>query len=80
MTPHLTDAEIADICAPLKTGAAQCRFLQRLGFLVKVKPNGRPLVSRAHFDAVMGGLPVAAATATPQPRAGNVMALFRKSA
>lgn len=52
--PDLTEAEIAEICAGLKQPAAQIRFLERLGLSVRRKPNGRPLVNRAHYNAVMG--------------------------
>lgn len=49
-TPHLTDAEIDDICAGLKQNAAKIRFLQGLGLQVDRKPNGRPLVARGEWD------------------------------
>lgn len=48
----MTDAEIDDICAGLKQNAAKVRFLQRLRVVVLRKPNGRPLVNRAHYEAV----------------------------
>jgi hypothetical protein len=50
----LTQAEIDVICEPLRQPAAQIRYLQRLGVVVKRKPNGRPLVSRQHYVAVRG--------------------------
>jgi hypothetical protein len=50
----LTDAEIDEICAGLSQNAARVRYLGRLGLVVRQKPNGRPLVNRAHYDAVMG--------------------------
>lgn len=53
--PYLTDAEIADICRPLTQGAAQIRLLQRMGLIVKRRPDGTPLVGRAHYEAFMGG-------------------------
>jgi hypothetical protein len=53
-TPFLTDAEVAEMCAPLKMGAAQCRYLARLGLLVKKKPSGRPLVARSEVERVFG--------------------------
>lgn len=53
-TPDLTDAEIDDICGGLKQNAAKVRFLQRLGVQVARKPNGRPLVSRVHYEQVRG--------------------------
>jgi hypothetical protein len=55
MHPDLTDSEIDEICAGLKQGYAKVRFLERLGLTVRRKPNGRPLVNRAHYNAVMGG-------------------------
>jgi hypothetical protein len=51
----LTDDEIAHICKPLTQGAAQCRYLRGLGLTVRRRPDGSPLVNRAHYDATMGG-------------------------
>lgn len=53
-TPDLTDAEIDGICAGLTQNAAKVRFMQSLGLTVRQKPNGKPLVNRAHYDAVTG--------------------------
>jgi len=53
--PFLTDAEVAEICAPLVMPSAQRRYLERLGMLVKAKPNGRPLVARGEFERVLVG-------------------------
>jgi hypothetical protein len=63
--PDLTDIEVGEICDPLTQPAAQVRYLRSLGLRVDRKPNGRPLVNRAHYDAVRG-----AATARPaaEPR------------
>ena len=44
--PYLTDDEITELCKPLKMPAAQRRHLERLGLIVKAKPNGRPIVAR----------------------------------
>ena len=53
---HLSEAEINDICAPLKQAAAQVRFLRDiLKLKVQRRPDGRPLVGRTHFEAVMNG-------------------------
>lgn len=49
----LTDAEIDSICAGLVQNAAKVRYLRRMGLTVRQKPNGKPLVNRAHYDAVM---------------------------
>jgi cation diffusion facilitator CzcD-associated flavoprotein CzcO len=65
MLPHLTDAEIDDICAGLTQSAAKVRFLQRLGLPVQRKPNGRPLVRRADWERQTGQT---ANTATKGPR------------
>ena len=32
----------------------ELRYLKRMGLSVRQKPNGRPLVNRNHYDAVMG--------------------------
>lgn len=54
MTPDLTDQEIDMICDGLVQNHAKIRYLERLGITVRRKPNGRPLVNRAHYDATMG--------------------------
>lgn len=53
-TPWLTDDEIDDLCGGLVQNHAKVRFLRGLGLFVRQKPNGRPLVNRSHYDAVMG--------------------------
>jgi hypothetical protein len=53
----LTDEEVDRICHPLKQGAAQLRFLRSLGLTVARRPDGRPLVNRAHYNLVRGGAP-----------------------
>ena len=50
MTPWYTDQEIDDLCAGLCTSAAKVRHLRAQGLTVTQKPNGRPLVIRAHAD------------------------------
>ena len=53
----LTQAEIDEICAPLKQPAAQIRFLKdRLKVPVTRRPNGRPLVSRLAYINVRGAV------------------------
>lgn len=54
---YLTDAEIADLCAPLTQPAAQVRHLRALGLTVTTKPNGRPVVIRSHAELVLSGRP-----------------------
>lgn len=51
----LTDAEIAEICEPLRSSAAQKKFLRSLGIVVNEKPNGKPLVVRSHIEWVLSG-------------------------
>lgn len=53
---HLTDTEIDAICDGLRQSAAKVRFLAGLGLHVNFKPNGRPLVVRAHAEQVLAGL------------------------
>ena len=55
MSADLTDTEIDGICEGLTQNAARVRYLKRMGLVVRKKPNGRPLVNRAHYDAVTSG-------------------------
>jgi hypothetical protein len=54
MTPYLTEPEIAHITAPLTQPAARCRWLREQGLIVRERPNGEPLVGRAHFEEWSG--------------------------
>jgi hypothetical protein len=54
--PDLTDADIDNICGGLTQNAARVRYLRNMGLHVRQKPNGRPLVNRAHYDAVTSGV------------------------
>lgn len=53
MNSDLSDQEIDQICDGLTQNAARVRYLRRMGLVVRQKPNGRPLVNRAHYDATM---------------------------
>ena len=55
MNSDLSDLEIDQICDGLTQNAARVRYLQRMGLVVRQKPNGRPLVNRAHYDSAMNG-------------------------
>jgi hypothetical protein len=47
----LTDDEVAAICAGLRQGAAQVRYIRDvLHVPVARKPNGRPLVKRCDWE------------------------------
>lgn len=52
---YLTDEELREITGRVKY-SAQLRALRAMGFTVRVRPDGSPLVSRAHWEQVMGGL------------------------
>ena len=82
MTPWYTDQEIDDLCAGLLTNAAKCRHLRAQGLTVTQKPNGRPLVMRAHAEAVLAGLQqVQAEAAKPAlnvPNKAALIALLRR--
>lgn len=54
--PWYTDAEIDNLCDGYVTNAAKVKYLRSLGLTVHQKPNGRPLVIRAHAEAVLAGL------------------------
>lgn len=53
--PFLTDSEVREIVSPLKQPAAIVRWFAIRGFVMKVKPNGLPLIGRHHFEEVMSG-------------------------
>lgn len=87
--PDLTDDEIDALCSGLRQNAAKARYLVQLGLHVERRPNGRPLVMRAHAEQVLAGLRPAAndapASQQPQPaatgnRAGLVLLFGRKAA
>ena len=77
MTPFLSDAEILGICRPLTQPAAMIRYLKGEGFLVKRRPDGWPLISRANYEAVMlGQIQPAAAGAASASTGPNDQALL----
>ena len=65
-TIHLKTEELREITGKVKP-SAQVRVLRALGLTVKIRPDGRPLVSRAHFEAVMGGFLFPTKTRTVEP-------------
>lgn len=73
--PFLTDDEIAEICQPLRMAAAQRRHLERLGLLVKTRPDGKPLVGRAEFERVMTAAPIAVTAEQSTSTTPNVVGL-----
>ena len=53
LPPYFTDEEIAGLCEGLIRSSSQIRYLTSLGFNVKQKPNGKPLIARSNFEDVM---------------------------
>lgn len=67
--PDLTDQEVDALCEGLRQNAAKARHLRALGLTVNTRPNGRPLVWRAHAERVLSGTqPTQAANDTPATR------------
>ena len=52
-TIHLTPEELTAVTGRVRW-SAQLRWLRANGFTVLQRADGMPLVSRAHFEAVMG--------------------------
>lgn len=77
-SPFLNDSEILDICRPLAQPAAMVRRLKDMGFLVKTRPNGWPLISRVNFAIVMNGEgnPRNTPSQEPETNGPNVQALL----
>ena len=85
--PWYTDDEIDDMCAGLSQPAAKIKHLRSLGLTVERKPNGRPLLMRAHAELVLAGKTMATAANSPikpsgaQPdRAGLVVQFSKRKA
>ena len=57
----LNDEEIDAMCAGVSLNAIKVKHLIAMGLIVNRKPNGRPLVVRAHAEAVLSGRAEAAA-------------------
>jgi hypothetical protein len=73
-----TDEEINEMCRPLKSAAAQLRYLRRLGLLVNEKPNGRPLLVRAEVNRVLvGRSPEPEQNASAQPNRAALMKVIQ---
>ena len=51
----LTSDELREITG-FKKYSAQLRWLRQQGFKVLPRRDGMPLISRAHFECVMGGI------------------------
>ncbi len=66
--PDVSQEEINDICKPLKQHAAQIRYLRDvLKLQVERRPDGSPLVWRAHLEAKKGQAePGSVGSAEPQ--------------
>jgi hypothetical protein len=87
--PDLTDAEVDELCSGLRQNAAKARYLRQMGLTVNTRPNGRPLVMRAHAELVLAGQrPAVAANdagngSAPRPvtnRAGLIELFGRRAA
>ena len=52
---NLTHEEIQQVTGRVKA-CAQLKWFRENGFIAMVRADGRPLVSRAHFELKMGGL------------------------
>jgi hypothetical protein len=63
---YLTDCELEAITGRRRS-SAQFRWLRANGFLCLRRGDGRPLVSRSHFEAVMGGISWSLRAAPPEP-------------
>jgi hypothetical protein len=68
---NLTPVELIAVTGRIKP-SAQLRWLQQMGFVVLLRADGKPLVSRAHFEAKMGG---AVTGSKPQASTPNFGAL-----
>ncbi len=77
--PWLTQEEIEDLCRPLTQPAAQIRYLRRQGLTVRTKPNGAPLVLRAHFESVMNPAGKPQTSGKREPDRSGLIASFTRA-
>jgi len=83
--PWYSDSEINDLCEGLTSNAAKVRHLESMGLTVSRKPNGRPLLMRAHAERILSGMTNAQAAtdsvATPsaQPNRAALVLQFAAS-
>jgi len=66
MKIYLTTEELQGITG-FKKASAQVRALRRMGFQFITRADGSPLVSRAHFELLLCGLPIAGSIDTDEP-------------
>lgn len=66
---NLTIEEIREVTGRVNA-SAQIRWLQQMGFTVLRRADGKPLISRAHFEAVMGSERSRAKTKKYEPNFG----------
>lgn len=66
---NLTPEELRSITGRVKP-SAQIRWLLSMGFTVLPRADGQPLVSRAHFEARMGGTDAGSRPRTLEPNFG----------
>ena len=62
----LTKKELQEVTG-LKRFAAQFRWLSQEGFIVRQRGDGMPIVSRQHFETVMGGIFTSSKSKLQQP-------------
>lgn len=66
MTLHLTQDEIREATGRKRPGA-QIRALREMGFIVQRRADGKPVVLRAHYEAMMGAITGRQAVREPEP-------------
>lgn len=62
----LTKDELQEVTG-LKRFASQFRWLSQQGFIVRQRGDGMPIISRQHFESVMGGLLPSSKSKSQQP-------------
>lgn len=65
----LTTQELLDITGRIKA-SAQVRWLRQHGFTVMQRADGRPIVSRSHFQVKMDGIQAGTKPKTYEPNFG----------
>jgi len=66
MSLCLTKEELQELTG-LKRFAAQFRWLSQQGFVVRQRGDGMPVISRQHFESVMGGVLTSSRSKSQEP-------------
>lgn len=76
MTPFLTDMELRELTHPLRQAKARRRYLDRLGVVYTLRPDGQPIVGREVIASRLGAVSGTAKHEAGKPNEAALLAMF----